>query len=81
MKYENIEEKKDLPEYLPPLRLIIPQTIAMIMISTIIETIRPMNQGEVITRGARSKQRKMSFYIDLLIILAIWNSYYENIYS
>jgi hypothetical protein len=68
-------EENDLPEYLPPLRLIIPHTIAMMMMSTIIETMRPMNQGEVITRGARSKQKKMSFYIDPLIIFAIWNSY------
>jgi len=52
-----------------------PQTIAMISMSTIIETIRPMNQGEVITRGARSKQKKMPFYIDLFLIIAIWTSY------
>jgi hypothetical protein len=53
----------------------IPQTIAMMTMTTTIEAMRPMNQGEVITRGARSKQKKMSFHIDLLIILAIWNSY------
>lgn len=47
-----------LPEYLPPLRFIIPHTIAITINSRTKETMRPMNQGDWITRGARSKERK-----------------------
>jgi len=48
--------------------------MAMIIISTIAATMIPMNQGEVITRGARSKQKKMSNYNNLL------NSQMNNYY-
>jgi hypothetical protein len=44
-----------LPVYCPPLRLIIPQTIIRTISRIINATIRPTNQGESVTRGARSE--------------------------